>query len=164
MFHRASWRPVWTGSDTFLLQQFFSLEWLKQFAFASIKFSLIVVKKKRTNYRKTKTLCHPLRNKTKSFTCTRDRSFRLSSNCLRPCDWPELLPFGFGFTTLNPVLNECAWVRTVIYAVIYPHDRSTSTLATILDEWRVTQQSHSKEPPVDRLMRHAWKARFTRMS
>ena len=119
-------------------------------------------KKKEQIYRKTKTLCHPLRNKTKSFTCTCDRSFRLSSNCLRPCDWLELFPFGFGFTTLNPVLNECAWV--MIYAAIYPHDRSNSTLATILDEWRVTQQSHSKEPPVDRLMRHAWKAKFTRMS
>ena len=158
MFHN-----VWTGPETFLLQQSFSLEWLKQFAFASIKFSLIVAHKKRKNYRK-KTLCDPLRNKTKTFTCARDRSFRLSSNCLRPCDWQELLPFGFGFTTLNPVLNECAWVMTMIYAATHAHNRSTSALATILDEWRVTQQSHSKEPAVDRLLRHAWKAKFTRMS
>ena len=55
-------------------------------------------------------------------------------------------------------------VPVIIYVAIYADNRSNNTLATILDESRVSKQSHSDEPAVNRLVRYARKAKFTRMS
>lgn len=52
--------------EIFLLQQFFSLEWLKQFAFSSIKFFMIVAKKKRENKRNKNLRLFVIQSETKS--------------------------------------------------------------------------------------------------